>query len=227
MANAKPGQAVWHAPLELKWFDTKRGKGQHLDQNVWAICSVLIPTLESDPVFNEAHSACESWTVGVGAAKASKIVSNFMEGRPPSRPQIEVAIMGFVEDPGRQLALRDNGRAIIDSSIASQADIDGREELPVMSGFWVVVRQMGCPVIFVGCLVGDESSIVMGSLSTSDKRFSQYRLEISTKFYFRTPPLLGPNKPTQSIPFTWTDKDEAFEKSCSSLWNQQAAAADI
>lgn len=97
-------------------------------------------------------------------------------------------------------------------------------------GLWVAVRQMKCAVIVVGCFVGDESSIAADFLSTSDKHLSQYEPDLSTNFHLSIPPLLplpGPNNPTQSIPFTWTDKDDAFEISCSNLWNQQAAAADI
>lgn len=90
-----------------------------------------------------------------------------------------------------------------------------------------VVRQMRCSVIVGVCLVVDKSSIATGSPSTSDKHFSQYRLKLSTKFYFCFPPLLGHNSPTQSIPFTWTDKDDTFERSRSSLWNQQATATDM
>lgn len=57
---------------------------------------MLVPTLESEPVFSEEHSSCESWTVGVGAAKASKIVSDLTKGRAPFRPQIEVTMFEFV-----------------------------------------------------------------------------------------------------------------------------------
>ena len=158
---------------------------------------MLIPALESDPVFSEAHSSCESWTVGIGAAKASKIVSNFMKGRLPSRPQIEMAIMGFVEDRGRQLALRDNGRAIIDASIAGQADTDGKEALPVTSGLWFVVRQMGCPVIFVGCLVANESSIVTAPFqpptSASHNIDLQYRPNSTSGLLLFSDPTNPPN----------------------------------
>lgn len=99
-------------------------------------------------------------------------------------------------------------------------------------GFWS--DQIRWPVIVVGCLVGDESSIATGSLSSSDKQFSGYRLGLSTDFDFCPPPFLSllsllrtQQQTHQSIPFTWTDKDDAFEMSCSNLWNQQAAAADI
>ena len=68
---------------------------------------MLVPGLESEPVFNEEHSCCESWTVGAGATRASKIVSILVMGRAPDRPQLEVSMMGLVEDPGalRHLAI--------------------------------------------------------------------------------------------------------------------------
>ena len=57
--------------------------------------------------------------MGVGAAKASKIVSDLMNGRAPSRPQIEVSMMKIVDDPGARLGPRDNSRVILDARIAS------------------------------------------------------------------------------------------------------------
>lgn len=87
-------------------------------------------------MFNEEHNSCEScWTVGVGARKASKIVNDLAKG--PNRPQIEVTMMGFVDDPVALLALCDNDRVILDARIASGVDIDGgccqRE---VVFGLW-------------------------------------------------------------------------------------------
>ena len=56
---------------------------------------MFLPTLEAEPVFSGEHSSCEScWSVGVGARKASKIVSDLVKGRAPSRPQIGVTMMG-------------------------------------------------------------------------------------------------------------------------------------
>lgn len=154
-------------------------------------------------MFNEEHSSCDScWTVGVGAVKHSKIASDLMKGRGPNRPKIEVSMMGFVEDPEPLLARQENGRVILDTRIASQADIDGGV-LPVRGGLWVIVRQRKCSVIFVGCLVGDESSIATDFLSSSDKHFSRYRLGLSIKFHLGTPPLLpllGPNNPPNLSP---------------------------
>ena len=71
--------------------------GQYIGQNVCGFDNMRVPTVESEPVFSEEHSSCESWTVGVGAAKASKIVSDLMKGRAPSRPPIEVTMAVFVE----------------------------------------------------------------------------------------------------------------------------------
>ncbi len=118
---------------------------------------MLIPALEPDPVFCEEHNSCDNWSEGLGAAKASKIVSDLMKGRALSRLQIEVAIMGFVRDPEVLLALRDNDRRIPDARIASGADVDwGCCQREV--GLWIVVgQQMRCPVIVVGCLVVKQS----------------------------------------------------------------------
>ena len=88
-------------------------------------------------------------------------------------------------------------------------------------------------MIVVGCLVVGESSIATGSLSNCDKRSSRSRLNIIDHFsvwvFFLLLLLLSDatTVPLQSDPFTWTDKDDAFEMSCSSWWNQQAAAADM
>ena len=131
---------------------------------------MVIPALEPEPVFCEEHNSCDNWTEGLGAAKASKIASELMKGRALSRLQIEVPIMGFVGDPEVLLALRNNDRRLPDARIASGADVDWgccQREVDL----WVVVEQrMRCPVIVVGCLVVNESSIAKGSLSTSDKR---------------------------------------------------------
>lgn len=59
---------------------------------------MLVPGLRSTPVFCDEHSACESCTVGVGARKASKMASELIQGRAPRRPQIDVIMMGMVED---------------------------------------------------------------------------------------------------------------------------------
>lgn len=82
-------------------------------------------------------------------------------------------------------------------------------------------------MIVVGCLVVDESSNATDSLSTSDKHFSRYKQRLTAQLYFGYSSSSRIQQSHQSIPFTWTDKDNAFERSCSSLWNQQAAAADI
>lgn len=93
-----------------------------------------------------------------------------MKGRALNRFPIEVAIIGFVGDPEVLLALRDNDRRIPDARIASGADVDWgccQREVDL----WIFVgQQMRSPVIVVGCLVVNESSIANGSLSTSDKR---------------------------------------------------------
>lgn len=85
---------------------------------------MFVPGLESEPVFCEEHNPCDNWTEGLGAAKASKIVSDLMKSRAPSRLQIELAMMGFVEDAETVLALRNNGREPLDARIASRADIE-------------------------------------------------------------------------------------------------------
>ena len=76
------------------------------------VCRMLSPTLEQEAVFNEEQSSCESWTVGIGATSASKIVSGLMEGRPRSRPRFEVAMMGSAGDPGELQARCNDSRAI-------------------------------------------------------------------------------------------------------------------
>ena len=90
-----------------------------------------------------------------------------------------------------------------------------------------VVRKMRCPVIVVGCLVVDKSSIATGSLSSPTNTFSEHRQRLTTEPYSRYSTSSPTQESHQSIPYTWTDKDDAFERSCSSWWNQQAAAADI
>lgn len=80
---------------------------------------MFIPALEPEPVFCEEHNPCDNWTEGLGAAKASKIVSDLMKGRALSRRQTDVAIMGLVVELRALLALRDNDRVILDARIAS------------------------------------------------------------------------------------------------------------
>ena len=104
---------------------------------------MLIPALEPEPVFCKEHSSCDNWTEGLGAAKASRIVSDLMKGRALNCLQIEVAIMGLIGNPEALLALGDNDRRIPDARIASGADVDWgccQQEV----GMWVVVRQMRC-----------------------------------------------------------------------------------
>lgn len=76
------------------------------------------------PVFSEEHSSCESCTVGVGATRASKIVSDLSKGRAPNGPQAEVTMMDLVEDPVALLALGNDSRERLDPGAASGAIID-------------------------------------------------------------------------------------------------------
>ena len=85
---------------------------------------MLIPAFESEPVFCEEHSSCDSWTEDLGAAKASKMVSDLMKGRALSGLQIGTAILGFVENPGPPTAFRDSGIVVLDAKIAGQRDIN-------------------------------------------------------------------------------------------------------
>ena len=82
---------------------------------------MLVPLLESGAVFSDEHSSCESWTVGVGVPRASKMMSDLTKGRAPSCPQGEVPMTGSVEVLGGLLALGDNSRAMLDARIASRA----------------------------------------------------------------------------------------------------------
>ena len=65
---------------------------------------MLIPALESEPVFCEEHSSCDNWIEGLGAAKASKMVSDLMKGRGFSGIQIEAAMLGPIGNPGPRAA---------------------------------------------------------------------------------------------------------------------------
>ena len=80
---------------------------------------MFIPALEPEPVFCEEHNSWTNWTDGLGAAKASKMVSDLMKGRALSRLQIDVAIMGLVVELRALLALGYNDRVILDTRIAS------------------------------------------------------------------------------------------------------------
>lgn len=80
---------------------------------------MFVPAFESEPVFCEEHSSWDSWTEGLGAAKASNIASDWMKGRAPSRLQIGVAMMAFVGDPRTLLMLGDSGKVTLDARIAS------------------------------------------------------------------------------------------------------------
>ena len=84
---------------------------------------MLIPAFESEPVFCEEHSSCDNWTEGLGAAKASKMVSNLMKGRALSGLQVEAAMLGFFENPGPPMAFRDNGSVVLDAKIVGQRDV--------------------------------------------------------------------------------------------------------
>ena len=64
-------------------------------------------------MFCEEQSSCDNWTEGVGTAKASKIVSELIEGRAPNRVQIEPVMMGFVKEAGTLPALDNNGRGTL------------------------------------------------------------------------------------------------------------------
>lgn len=59
--------------------------------------------------------------MGVGATRASKIVSDLIKGRAPNGAQVLVSMMGLVEDPVALLALGGNSRERPDASIASGA----------------------------------------------------------------------------------------------------------
>ena len=83
----------------------------------------LIPAFESEPVFCEEHSSCDSWTEGLGTAKASKMVSDLRKGRALSGLQIEAAMLGFFENPGPPTVFRDNGSVVLDTKIAGQRDV--------------------------------------------------------------------------------------------------------
>ena len=58
-----------------------------------AICRLHLPTLRPEPVLSEEQNCCDSWTVGVGATRTSKIESDMMKGRVPSPAQLEVTIL--------------------------------------------------------------------------------------------------------------------------------------
>lgn len=79
---------------------------------------MLIPALESEPVFCEEHRSCDNWTVGLGATRASKIVSELMKGRTLSGLQIEAAMLGLIGDPRPRAAFRNIGRVVLDVKIA-------------------------------------------------------------------------------------------------------------
>lgn len=84
----------------------------------------LVPAIDAVPVFSEEHSCCESCTVGVGATRASKMVSDLIKGGAPNGPQFEGTMIESVEDPVALLALGDNSREMQDTSTASEATID-------------------------------------------------------------------------------------------------------
>lgn len=92
---------------------------------MYRVCSMLVPATESEPVFCEEHSCCESWTVGVGATRASKMASDLTEGRAAIRPQLKVTMMGFAGVPEALLELDDNSRVILGPRNAGRADING------------------------------------------------------------------------------------------------------
>lgn len=50
------------------------------NRNTHGACSMLIPALESEPVFCEEHNSCDSCTESLGAVRASKIVRDWMKG---------------------------------------------------------------------------------------------------------------------------------------------------
>ena len=179
-------------------------------------------------MFCEEHNACDNWTEGLGAAKASKTVRDLIKGRAPCRLQIELVMMGFVEDPARQLALRDYRRRMPDASRAGRGESDGGYCQPKVV-CWMRLWQMRCSVIVVGCLVGAESPIATGFLVTADNASQDIDSDYRSNLYPAVLLLfLEPNQSHQSNPFTWTDKDDTFETTKrSSMWNQQTAAADM
>ena len=83
-----------------------------------------ILAFDAEPVFREEHNSCESWTVGIGAEKASRIVNDWIKGRAPYRPHCEVIMIGFAEDPGELLALGDDSRKILNTRMTMRANIE-------------------------------------------------------------------------------------------------------